>query len=183
MNRYKNRKKRNNQIKLNQKERKQSKKKQKENGKYLGKLASGEEVYDRNGKSHIHWEEGITNKILKEALKQIKSDPYEDIIETTVKFDHNIGKVKCVPVDENDDVILVERKGRIGKWVPMVKNKKAIDTNRIFIALKRKRNKKFFVLTAYLTIDDNTEYNQNFWQTHAFIYDEKLIVDPRSLLM
>ncbi len=183
MNKNKKRTTRKKYISINKEGKKCLNKNYKINGKYLGKLASGEETYDRNGRSHIHWEEGITNKILEKALKQIKADPDEDIIETVIEFDYNIGKVKCVPIDENDDVILVERKGRIGKWVPMVKNKEPIDTNKIFVALKRKRNKKFFILTAYLTIDDNFEYNQDFWQTHAFIYDDKLIVNPRSLLI
>lgn len=127
----------------------------------------------------------------------------EDIEEAVGKINYNggfymeaidleriIGQTSCVEVNEDDNVEYFYRKNRYGK-TPFVRGKEKKDTTKIVIGIVNDRNTgEPMLLTAFYgerapmepwdAINkkrpaDEIEVCNNFWSTHALIYDESAI--------
>lgn len=156
---------------------------------FFGKTKDGAEVYDRPN-SHFHGEGGLTPGLLGIALSTIDSKD-RGFIKEKVKFDHIIGKQSCVSVEPGDDVVMVYRKGRSG-MTPMVKNREMEPSNTVTVVLRKDRSIRdknvYETLTSYigegsprepwdpnLISEEDRQECEDFWHSHALVYDENLI--------
>jgi len=157
---------------------------------FIGKSANGKNVFNRPY-GHIH--KDVTKDILKEALSSISLT--DDFHIKTINMKRIIGKYRCVPVTEQDEIVYVIRKGRYGP-TPMVKNRKPIDSSFITLILKKSDNACYILISAFFGNESKPEpwdnifcnpftlekrenideifYQESldFWNTHALIYDE-----------
>lgn len=154
----------------------------------LGKTRDGYLVYDRVD-SHLHEEGGLTRKIIQEALSYMYANNANFKVKT-VCFKKQIGFNHCVSVEEDDDVVMVYRKGRQGP-TPMVKNRKAEPSKEVTLILKKETSLEnhYTLITAFIgpeaskepwdkSLREGSKEKERsiaFWKTHALIYDEKLI--------
>ena len=146
------------------------------------------EIFDRQD-SHIHKQEGLSNKLLEEAIRKIEVNG-EDFINEEVKFDSVIGYSNCVELNECDksSVIYVRRKGRRGK-TPMIKGKLPEPCDTVTVILKRYKSSNWYiVVTAFIGKNSKKEpwdksirsrkkrkESEIFWQNHALIYNPELV--------
>jgi len=124
---------------------------------------------------------------LEEALQKITTYKKSKIIKREVEFKNIIGVSTCVSINENDDIIFARRIGRKYE-TKFVKNKKPIPCNKLTIVLKRLSEYSLILLTAYIgsiaekevldpkLLPHEKEKAINFWDSHALIYDESIIV-------
>lgn len=153
----------------------------------VGKTKDGFNVYEY-GESHFHDESGLNYNILEKAIETINAQGKEAIKEQ-VNFDGVLGLNMCVEVDENDDVVMVFRKGRLGE-TPMVKNRNPKECSSIIVIAQKEAESSddYQLLTSYVgelaekepwdpTIKDEDERKKckNFWASHALIYNDDLI--------
>ena len=154
---------------------------------FLGVTKDEKQVYKNPG-SHFHPEDGLTYDILKSALPVIETEE-KTRVEAQVDFDKPIGTDKCIEVGPEDDVIMVYRKERFG-MTPMIKNRQPKVSNRLQVVLKKSREDdgKYILATSFIgekaprepwdnTIETEEEKkeSEDFWNTHALIYDEDLV--------
>lgn len=153
-------------------------------GKFVGYCSNGARVFDRNdGHNDVH---PVDESLLREAL--LKISPSEDFIKEAIPFERVIGKTTCVSVDETDTIVMAYRKGRLGP-TPMVLNRKPSDCSTLVVILKKMGNSDYILRTTFIgglserepwdpSIADSEEQQraEDFWSTHALIYDESIIV-------
>ena len=156
---------------------------------FFGRTKDGAEVYDRPD-SHFHSEGGLTPELLGEALATIEANG-RPFIKELVRFDRIIGGKTCVEVGPEDEIIMAYRKGRSGP-TPLVKNREASPCDSVTIVLRKDRSIRdrdvYETLTSYvgegsprepwdpnLTSEEDRKECEDFWKTHALIYDDELI--------
>lgn len=156
---------------------------------YFGKTKDGAEVYDRSD-SHFHSEGGLTPVLLAEALAQIDTQG-RPFIKELVHFDHIIGGKTCVTTEPDDEIVMVYRKGRSG-MTPMVKNRSAEPSDSVTIVMRKNRSIRdkdvYETLTSYigessprepwdpsLSSEEGRKECEDFWNSHALLYDDNLI--------
>lgn len=150
----------------------------------LGVTADGVKIVDRHN-SHVHFENGISLELINAALRKVRVGG-KKFATYTVSFDRIIGKSACVAVDERDEIVLVQRKGRMG-ITPMVKNREGVDTNKLTFAILQNEGEGVLI-TAYVGDKSEKEpWDKNiktpeekmsailFWRNHALLYDESQI--------
>lgn len=164
---------------------------------FITKSVNGKNIFNRFN-SHIH--KNVTKEVLVKALSDLHL--CKEFHKEVVNMKHTIGKCNCVPIDVNDEVVYVVRKGRKGP-TPMVKGRKPVDSSCITLVLKRIEDDNYILLSSYIGSDsapepwDSNFYDQltwekkvdideiayaksiEFWNTHSLIYDK----DDISLLL
>lgn len=138
----------------------------------------------RINSQHIHLD---LDKYLPEVINEVKSDNYEDIIELEYKFPYKIGQTHCLQTHSNDNVIYGIRKGRLGHS-RFVLNSYPQDCNHLF-AIFKKTEEVHIILTIFIgkkaarePWDEQATYSDLlFWQNHALIYDEQIIIPGSEL--
>ncbi len=153
----------------------------------LGYTKDGKAVIDRPD-SHFHWEGGMTQELLTEALGKIDAEERESFLEE-VDFGREIGKSHCVEVGPEDEVIYAVRARRRG-LSPLVKNREPIPCSKMVVVLEKEAEKPntYILKTAFIgegtprepwdssiPTDEEFQRAQAFWSNHALIYDDKLI--------
>ena len=162
----------------------------------IGKTRDGSNIYEY-GESHFHEESGLDYDILEKAIGVIDSKGRETIKEQ-VNFDRPLGLNMCVDVGEDDKIVMVYRKGRLGK-TPMVRGRTPKECNSVIVIAKKKNemsNSDYQLLTAYVgelaekepwdpTIEDESERKrcEEFWNSHALIYNADLIDWSRTEIL
>ena len=156
---------------------------------FFGRTKDGAEVYDRPD-SHFHSEGGLTPELLGEALATIEANG-RPFIKELVRFDHIIGGKTCVEVGPEDEIVMAYRKGRSGP-TPLVKNREASPCDSVTIVLRKDRSIRdrdvYETLTSYvgedsprepwdpnLTSEEERRECEDYWQSHALLYDDNLI--------
>lgn len=153
---------------------------------FLGETGNHKFVYDRED-SHLHSEGGLSLELLREGLRKITM--YGGFKKFEIDMGRPIGFTTCVPVTPDNEVVMVYRLGRAGQ-TPMVKNRLPIPCNWLTIILRWEKTlgNHNTLITAYIgagsppepwdkclkTIEDKAK-SEEFWKTHALIYDESLI--------
>ena len=139
----------------------------------LGRLLSGESVFDRKG-SQLH-----DNPELKQhlplALEHIDPQGRAFFVET-VDLGETIGESRCVETDPNDQIVFAQRVGRFG-LSRFVINKDAVLTSKLTVIL-RKGDLGYEVVTAFIGPKAEREpwdktadsTSTEFWRTHALIW-------------
>jgi len=156
---------------------------------YLGTTGDGLDVYDRED-SHFHPEGGLTLELLQEGLQKINFPKKGDFHKFVLNFHRTIGYSTCVKVTEDDDVVMVYRKGRAG-MTPMVKNRVAEPCECLIIILRKdiELPNHATLITAFIGAASTPEpwdkrlrkkphekaKAEEFWSTHALLYNEALI--------
>lgn len=156
---------------------------------FLGKTNDGYRVYDR-GDSHFHPEGGLTLEILKEGLRKIRFSKGGDFQKHELCFKRNIGYTTCVETTNDDQIVFVYRKGREGQ-TPMVKNREPEESSDLTIILRKDENmvNHLTLITAFIGAGSTPEpwdrrlrknpkakrEAENFWNSHALIYNEELV--------
>lgn len=139
----------------------------------LGKLASGETVYDRR-RSHIHENVGINQ--LKEVLRTIQSRSRKKITHCH-DFGHVVGQNTLVEVKEGERVFFAIRKDRPksgvwGRYYPFVERKTGVPATTLTVVLRWYGN-HYRIWTAYYGYPyqyrGGGEYEE-FWENHAFVW-------------
>lgn len=167
------------------------------NLKFITKSANGKNIFNRFN-SHIH--KNVTEEVLLKALSSLHLS--KSFHKEVVDMKHTIGKCNCIPINSNDEIVYVVRKGRKGP-TPMVKGRTPIDCSCITLVLKKIEDDNYILLSSYIGSDsapepwDSNFYDQltwekksdidevayvksiEFWRTHALIYDR----DEISLLL
>lgn len=156
---------------------------------FFGRTKDGAEVYDRPD-SHFHSEGGLTPELLGEALATIEANG-RPFIKELVRFNHIIGGKTCVEVGPEDEIIMAYRKGRSGP-TPLVKNREASPCDSVTVILRKDRSIRdrdaYETLTSYvgegsprepwdpnLTSEEDRKECEDYWQSHALLYDDNLI--------
>lgn len=153
---------------------------------YLGTTKDGFKVYDR-ADSHIHAEGGLSKEYIRRALKGIYANN-SSFKKKEFRFNNPIGLNHCVPVSATDKIVMVYRKGREGQ-TPMVKGRKPLPCNILTVIIRKKKEEKdYTLLTAFIgggstrepwdrgiRSEEERKECEEFWKTHALIYDPKLI--------
>jgi len=156
---------------------------------FLGATEDGAEVYDRPD-SHLHGEGSLTLELLKDAISKIDTDG-RSFIKEKIEYDHPVGEQTCVGVGPEDEVVMVYRKGRSGQ-TPMVKNRKPEPCNSVMVVMRKDysapERDAYQMLTSYvgegsprepwdpnLNSEEERKQCEDFWHTHALIYDDDLI--------
>ncbi len=153
----------------------------------IGTTKDGYNVYDRFD-SHIHTEGGITRELLKKALKRMYANG-ASFKKKQIHFTNPIGFTCCVPVTNEDEVVMVYRKGREGQ-TPMVKGREPLACNVLTIIIRKEKNytNHYTLITSYIgegslrepwdkgirTCEERKE-SEEYWKKHALIYDAELI--------
>ena len=159
----------------------------------IGQTKDGATVRDRVD-SHFHSEGGLTAELLAEALSTIDTKG-RPIIAEQVDFDQPVGRQTCVMVGPEDDIEMVFRKKRSGR-TPMVHGREAQETNSIVVVISRDGeipDNNYKLVTSYvgeksprepwdpgLESDRAVAESEQFWNTHALLYDESLIDFERT---
>jgi hypothetical protein len=154
---------------------------------YFGKTADGYKIYDRLN-SHIHKEGMQKQQLIAEAISKIYANGI-NFKKEIVFFDRNIGLKHCVPTSDEDEIIMVYRKGREGK-TPIVLNKEPIPCKELTVIIKAMPDTpdSYILITAYvggestrepwdkgITSEEERLECEKFWSTHALIYNQDLI--------
>ncbi len=150
--------------------------------KKLGKLATGEDVFDRTP-SHIH--SGVTEDLLSFALSKITPEKGEERVKRTVDFGRKIGVCVCVKTDANDEIIYTQRVNREG-LSRFVKNRQPEETSLLTVTLHPKDG-WYELRTAYLgpsgftepwATDSEEQLRKavDFWKSHALCWGYEPII-------
>ena len=154
---------------------------------FLGKTKDGAEVYDRTD-SHLHREGGLTPELLSATLNAIDTEG-RNFLKEQVNFDRPVGEMTCVEVGPEDEIMMAYRKNRSG-LTPIVKNREAIPCSTVTVVLRKSSgdNNSYTLITGYIgkgsprepwdpNIGSAEERGkaQDFWQTHAIVYNDDLI--------
>lgn len=160
---------------------------------FFGNTKDGKAVYDREDGSHFHTEGGMSPELLASALSIIDTKDRPFVLEQ-VDFDRPVGEQTCVPVGPDDEIEMVFRKGRSGP-TPMVKNREPIPCNSTVVILcKENPDSDFYrLVTSYvgelatrepwdpnISSEEEKKTCEEFWNTHALLYDENLIDMERT---
>lgn len=162
---------------------------------FLGQTKDGFKVYDRED-SHFHAEGGLTPEILESAINVIDTEG-EKFVKKQINFNQPIGKQSCVEVGPEDEIVMVYRKGRSGR-TPMVKNREMEPCSSLTIILKKDQSDEiddtYKMITAFIggdstrepwdpNVENEEEYHacEDFWSSHALVYDENLIDFERTM--
>lgn len=161
---------------------------------YLGSLANGQRVFDRNPEErfgrtlkHIH----IRRPQLNVALSLINPDASCKKIEKTIEFPKIVGLSSITEVDHNDKVFWARRRGKKG-LSKFVENKDIEETAKITVILIRKEENpaEWVLLAAFygefagpepFSPDANPE-SLKFWQGHALVPVEHNHYDSGSVV-
>lgn len=153
-------------------------------GKFVGYCSNGARVFDRNdGHNDVH---PVDETLLRKAL--LKISPCENFVKEAISFERVIGKTTCVTINEKDTIVMAYRKGRLGA-TPMVLNREPSDCSSLVVILKKIGDTDYILRTTFIgglserepwdpSIRDSEEQQkaEDFWSTHALIYDESIIV-------
>ncbi len=151
--------------------------------KYLGRLKSGEYVYNRKI-SHV---DNLLLDLIVDSLDQIDSKE-RNHIEESIIFDHNIGICKVVKTQSSDHIYFAKRKNRDG-LSRIVKDREGIPSNILTIVLlKTKYN--YTLITGYIGERVGPEPFSKFarksdieyWNTHAFV-DKLTDIDQSTITL
>jgi hypothetical protein len=114
-------------------------------------------------------------------------------IEEEIVFSEIIGKTKCVQTGPQDTICFARRHGRSG-LTRFVKDRSPEDCNTVFVVLKKEREFRYALITAFIGKKPEPEmFDENafsksadpsaartrakqFWSQHAMIYDPSVIV-------
>ena len=163
---------------------------------YIGETIDGLKVFDRED-SHLHSEGGLTLKLLRKGLGKIYFPKWRSTFKKyEVDFKHPIGFTTCVRVTEDDEVVMVYRKGREG-MTPMVKNREAEPCEWLTIILRKEENLENHatLITAYIGAGSPPEpwdkrlskdplrraESEAYWSTHALVYNADSIDWDRTV--
>lgn len=139
----------------------------------IGKLGSGEVVYDRYN-SHAH---GEVASLLPEALAEIDSLGRKFFIHEH-DFGRVVGETVCVPTGPGDEIVFAKRPKRFGHS-RFVKNCTPDPCSKVVVILKRDDYEDYYVLiTAFVghrpepePWDRNANDNSlTFWSSHALVW-------------
>ena len=154
---------------------------------YLGTTRDGYSVYDR-ADSHFHSECGITNELLKKALRKIYANGIK-FKKKEIHFPNTIGLSHCVETTSNDEVIMVYRKNRQGQ-TPMVINRKPEPSNTLTVIILKdtKHENRYILVSCFvgggsmrepwdkgIMTDEERKQSEEFWSSHALLYNPTLI--------
>ena len=158
---------------------------------YIGTTRDGYKVYDRNG-SHIHFEGGITKKLLGIALQRMyaNASPFK---KKEIYFKNPIGYSNCVSTTPEDEIVMVYRKGREGQ-TPMVKGRKPSPCNILTVIIRKDKDfeNHYTLITCFvggsakrepwdkaIRSEKEREECEEYWRTHALVYNPDLIDSDR----
>lgn len=162
---------------------------------YIGTTRDGYKIYDRLD-SHIHYEQGLTVNLLKNAISKINLYG-RNFTKKVICLHKTIGTTHCVKVSEKDskNIIMAYRQGRQGP-TPMVKNRSPEPCSDITIIVRKEKQieNHYTLITAFVgshsepepwdkSLKNNPKALQksiHFWSTHALIFDPKLIDFEKS---
>lgn len=145
----------------------------------VGRLASGEPVYDRH-RSHVHDDVG---EILPAALAKVNAAGRRFFIEE-VDFGRPVGETICVATGPGDEIVYAQRPRRLGQ-TRFVKNRDPEPCSAVTVILKRDDFEDYYVLiTAFVghrpepePWDRNaTEWSVAFWTSHALVWGYEDVV-------
>ena len=145
----------------------------------LGRLATGERVYDRSP-SHIH---AGAQQYLPEVLGSIRSRHRQTIVQVN-EYSQPVGVTSCVATRAGDKILFARRKGRRGVS-RFVKNRRPMPTCFLTVILRRTRRGDYEVSKAYFGEPAPMEpwgnprpsrKSQEFWKAHAFAWGAEPIV-------
>lgn len=149
---------------------------------FLGTLASGQKVYDRET-SHIH-DSPRMMELLTQAISQTHLSN-QTFVRVRANFDNPIGENMCVPTSPGDTIKFGQREKRAGltRFV-MNRNPEPTSTLNVMFLKNPKDPTSYILITAFMGIPGEREpwdpYSDNraseFWSTHALIWDGKGIV-------
>lgn len=133
--------------------------------------------------------------IVKEAIRQISYDG--GFMKIAVDMGRVIGNTTCVPVTDDDEVMMLFRKNRKG-MTPYVLNRQSIPTTKVVIILREAScdGSPVLVTSWYGELapmepwdairkkvtQKEIDESEKFWKTHALIYNENEIDLERSRL-
>lgn len=154
---------------------------------YIGKLANGKNVYDKEDSNWLSAHKVVTLDLLQEALGKI--DTQDDLFVGAVDMGRIVGKTYCVPVTELDQVFGVRRKGRKGE-TPTILNKPPVDSSKVTVVLN-KQGDDYVLATTYIgesapmepwdsnllesQDEEKIQESKDFWSTHALVYDSTVV--------
>lgn len=154
---------------------------------YLGTTKDGYNVYDR-ADSHFHLENGITKDFFKKALQRMYANG-ASFKKKEIYFTKPIGFSNCVEITAEDQSVMVYRKGREGQ-TPMVKGRKPEPCNILTVIIRKEKEYKnhYTLITCFIgggstrepwdkgiRSDEERRECEEYWHTHALIYDPDLI--------
>ena len=155
----------------------------------LGRLASGETVFDRPD-SHLHDD---VKGLISEALSKVDSGKKLSVV-TEVNFGREIGKTAMADAKESDDIVYAQRLNRDG-LTRFVKGRQEQPCSTVVIALrKEEENEDYQLRTAFIghitpsepwdeqsfsrqeDPEEAREKSKEFWSNHALVYGAEPIV-------
>jgi len=140
----------------------------------IGKLASGEFVFDRP-RSHLH---GEVCSLMPEVLAKVSSHEREILIEQ-VDLGRIVGQKICIETSPSDKIVYAQRVHRKG-LTRFVMGREPEDCSSVVVILKRDADSETYVcLSAYIGTHSEPEpwdrfatpQSAEFWMTHALIWD------------
>ena len=159
---------------------------------YIGKLANGMKIYDRE---NSHWQtahKDVSRELLVEALGKIdisEEEKKQDVIIKEIDMGRVIGKTNCVTVTNDDETFMARRHGR-ECLTHIVVGRESSDFNKIVVILE-KNGDTFNLLTTYIgenapmepgdpallekNNEEMIEEARQFWMTHALLYNRDVI--------
>lgn len=144
---------------------------------HLGKLDSGQKVYDRP-KSHLSYDQENYKELLTSTLSNIEADN-RDFIVHTKKFPSLIGTTLCLKTgsDSNEQITYAIRKGRKG-YSRFIRGKTPEASDEFTVILKKVED-DYLLISAFVGPQADREPwdpyadegARNFWNTHALVWD------------
>ncbi len=148
--------------------------------KEIGKMDSGEAVYDRFN-SHVH--DGEVASLLPEALAEIESDGRKFFIHEH-DFGRVVGETICVPTEPADAIVYARRPKRLGHS-RFVKNRSPEPCSKVVVILLKDDHEDYYVLiTTFVGHRSEPEpWDRNatprsgeFWANHALVWGAEEVV-------
>lgn len=152
---------------------------------YLGKLNTGEKVFEVNNRTSYVQPE--VKDLLQELFQKIDSEK-RDFICQEVNFERVIGKTICLEISEHDNVVYAQRVGKKG-LTRFVKDREPVDSTKAVIILKLHRESgNYTLITAFVgglaepeVWDRNATPNSKpFWENHALLLDGSYEIIPET---
>ena len=138
---------------------------------------------------HMQAHSDVDLKVVEEAVSKINLEG--DFFKGAIDMGRIVGKTSCVMVNSSDNVLYFYRKNRHGR-TPFVKKRKPVPTSKVVVIIKEdtKNPGYYSLITSWYgdvapmepwdaraknVSQEEIEACDEFWSTHALIYDQAMI--------
>lgn len=151
------------------------------------KTRNGIDVYvPASTMAHMEAHKDVDFNLVEEAVSKI--DLEGDFFKGAIDMGRVVGKTTCVRINSTDNVLYFFRKHRSGR-TPFVKGKKPMPTSKVVVIITEKKNNpgEYKLITSWYgelapmepwdarnkgLSQEEIDACDEFWNTHALIYDE-----------